>query len=309
MTYLKSNRQRITKWRILLLLDSKSPLNLLTNQPINILTNQPINILSNQPINHPPMTHKPIACITGASAGIGEATAHILAANGYQLILLARRKDRLETLAATLNSLYQTETYIQTLDVRSRSEVETVFAELPPEWKNIKVLVNNAGLASGLATIDKGDIDDWEVMIDTNIKGLLYVTRAAAPLLIANGNGHIINIGSIAGKEVYANGNVYCATKHAVDALNKAMRIDLAQHPVKVTAIHPGAVETEFSLVRFHGDAERAGKVYEGFENLVAQDIAEAIWFAVSRPAHVNINELIIMPTAQPIASIIHRKN
>jgi 3-hydroxy acid dehydrogenase/malonic semialdehyde reductase len=180
--------------------------------------------------------------------------------------------------------------------------------ELPSEWKQISVLVNNAGLASGLSPIEKGDIDDWDVMIDTNVKGLLYVTRNVAPLMIANGKGHIVNIGSIAGKEVYANGNVYCATKHAVDALNKAMRIDMAQYPIKVTAIHPGAVETEFSIVRFHGDESKAKKVYEGFENLVAQDIAEAIWFALSRPAHVNINELTIMPTAQPVASTIHRK-
>lgn len=255
------------------------------------------------------MTQKPIACITGASAGIGEATAHILAANGYRLILLARRKDRLETLARELESKYQTNCWIETLDVRSRNEVEQLFAQLPAEWKNIQVLVNNAGLASGLAPIEKGNVDDWDVMIDTNVKGLLYVTRSVTPLLIATGNAHIINIGSIAGKEVYANGNVYCATKHAVDALNKAMRIDLAQYPVKVTAIHPGAVETEFSVVRFHGDTEKAGKVYEGFENLIAQDIAEAIWFALARPAHVNINELTIMPTAQPIASVIHRKS
>lgn len=254
------------------------------------------------------MTQNPIACITGASAGIGEATAHILAANGYRLILLARRQDRLEALAQQLKAQYQTECWIQTLDVRSRKEVENVFSNLPAEWKNIRVLVNNAGLASGLAPIEKGDVDDWDVMIDTNIKGLLYVTRSATPLLIATGNAHIINIGSIAGKEVYANGNVYCATKHAVDALNKAMRIDLAQYPVKVTAIHPGAVETEFSVVRFHGDAEKAAKVYDGFENLIAQDIADAIWFALSRPAHVNINELTIMPTAQPAAGIIHRK-
>lgn len=253
------------------------------------------------------MNTKPIACITGASAGIGAATAHILAANGYNLILIARRKDKLEALAAALTAQYQTAIRIKTLDVRNRAEVQQTIESLPAEWKKINVLINNAGLASGLAPIDKGDIDDWEVMIDTNIKGLLYVTRNIAPLMIANGSGHIVNIGSIAGKEVYANGNVYCATKHAVDALNKSMRIDMAQYPVKVTAIHPGAVETEFSIVRFHGDETKAQKVYEGFENLVAQDIAEAIWFALSRPAHVNINELTIMPTAQPMAGIIHR--
>lgn len=249
-----------------------------------------------------------IACITGASAGIGEATARILASNGYNLLLIARRKNRIDTLAKELGTTFGIETYTCELDVRNRKQVEQTISELPEAWRKINILVNNAGLASGLGPIDKGDVDDWDVMIDTNIKGLLYITRSMLPYLIASANAHIINIGSIAGKEVYANGNVYCATKHAVDALNKAMRIDLAQYPIKVTAIHPGAVETEFSVVRFHGDAEKAKKVYEGFENLVAHDIAEALWFAVSRPAHVNINELTIMPTAQPIASIIHRK-
>jgi NADP-dependent 3-hydroxy acid dehydrogenase YdfG len=254
------------------------------------------------------MANTRIACITGASAGIGEATAHMLAANGFNLILIARRADKLSALADTLHKQYNISTLLQTLDVRNREAVTDTIEQLPQEWKNIEVLINNAGLASGLAPIEKGDMDDWDIMIDTNVKGLLYVTRAVTPLMIAFGKGHIINIGSIAGKEVYANGNVYCATKHAVDALNKAMRIDLAQYPIKVTAIHPGAVETEFSIVRFHGDTERAKTVYAGFENLVALDIAEAIWFALSRPAHVNINELTIMPTAQPIASVIHRK-
>jgi 3-hydroxy acid dehydrogenase/malonic semialdehyde reductase len=250
----------------------------------------------------------PIACITGASAGIGQATARILAANGYRLILIARRAERLEELASELKTAFNCPTLLRTLDVRNRADVQQTIEQLPEEWKSISVLINNAGLASGLSPIEKGDIDDWDVMIDTNVKGLLYVTRNIAPLMISNGKGHIVNIGSIAGKEVYANGNVYCATKHAVDALNKAMRIDLAQYPIKVTAIHPGAVETEFSVVRFHGDEDKAKKVYEGFENLVAEDIAEAIWFALSRPAHVNINELTIMPTAQPIASVIYRK-
>lgn len=254
------------------------------------------------------MSIKRIACITGASAGIGEATAHILAANGFDLLLIARREDKLTLLADTLLKKYKCKSLIRTVDVRNRLDVTQTIEQLPAEWKGIEVLINNAGLASGLAPIEKGDMDDWDIMIDTNVKGLLYVTRNITPLMIANGKGHIVNIGSIAGKEVYANGNVYCATKHAVDALNRAMRIDLAQYPIKVTAIHPGAVETEFSIVRFHGDAERAKTVYAGFENLVAQDIAEAIWFALSRPPHVNINELTIMPTAQPIASVIHRK-
>jgi len=247
------------------------------------------------------------ALITGASSGIGEATASLLAASGYRLILNARRVDRVQQLAEKLTQTLGTQCLIVPFDVRHRSEVEQAIAQLPPDWKNIDVLVNNAGLASGLAPIESGDMDDWEVMIDTNIKGLLFVTRQVIPLMIAHGSGHIINIGSIAGKEVYANGNVYCSTKHAVDALNRAMRIDLAKYPIKVSAVHPGAVETEFSIVRFKGDAERAKKVYEGFENLVAADIADAIGYILSRPPHVNINDLIIMPTAQPCAGVIHR--
>jgi 3-hydroxy acid dehydrogenase/malonic semialdehyde reductase len=250
-----------------------------------------------------------IAFITGASAGIGAATAKLLASQQYNLILAARRVDTLKRLSNELNSQFGISTLVVKLDVSNRNEVSETIAAFPAEWKKINILVNNAGLASGLSSIDEGDIDDWDVMIDTNVKGLLYVTRNIIPLMINNESGHIINIGSIAGKEVYANGNVYCATKHAVDALNKAMRIELAKFPIKVTAIHPGAVETEFSVVRFHGDKERADKVYEGFENLIADDIADAIWFAISRPAHVNINELTIMPTAQPVASVIHRKS
>lgn len=248
------------------------------------------------------------AFITGASSGIGEAIAHILAANGYRLILAARRIDRLTSLSQQLFQTYNTDVYTLALDVRYRDQVAEAVASLPEEWRKIDVLVNNAGLASGLSSIEAGDMDDWDVMIDTNVKGLLYVTRTVLPLMTEQSYGHIINIGSIAGKEVYANGNVYCATKHAVDALNKSMRIDLAKYPIKVTSVNPGAVETEFSIVRFHGDTERAKKVYEGFENLLASDIAEAVWFALSRPAHVNINELVIMPTAQPVAGIIHRK-
>lgn len=249
-----------------------------------------------------------IAFITGASAGIGEATAHILASNGYHLILNARRKDRIEKLAIDLKNQFGVNCHCLVFDVRLHTEVKNAIESLPLEWQNIDVLVNNAGLASGLAPIYDGDLNDWEAMFDTNVKGLLYVSKYILPILKNKGSGHVINIGSIAGKEVYANGNVYCATKHAVDALSKGMRIELAPFGVKVTAIHPGAVETEFSIVRFHGDEEKAKKVYEGFENLVAADIAEAIWFCVNRPFRVNINELIIMPTAQPIASIINRK-
>lgn len=249
------------------------------------------------------------ALITGASAGIGKATAVILAAQQYNLILVARRMESLNDLAQQLEKEYGIAVYCIKLDVRDKVAVQQSISQLPEKWQRIDVLVNNAGLASGLNTIDEGDTDDWDVMIDTNIKGLLYVTRAVVPFMKKHQIGHIINIGSIAGKEIYNNGNVYCATKHAVDALNKSMRLELSRFPIKVTAIHPGAVETEFSIVRFHGDVERATKVYEGFENLVADDIAEAIWFAVSRPAHVNINELTIMPTAQPAAGLIHRKS
>jgi NADP-dependent 3-hydroxy acid dehydrogenase YdfG len=249
-----------------------------------------------------------IAFITGASAGIGEATANTLAREGYHLILNARRADRLEALKTRLEKDHGINVRLCVFDVRSREEVAKAIAALPEEWKKIDVLVNNAGLASGLAPIDEGNMDDWDLMIDTNIKGLLYVTRHIIPLMIARHTGHIVNIGSIAGKETYANGNVYCSTKHAVDALNKSMRIDLLKHEIKVTGIHPGAVETEFSIVRFKGDTERARKVYEGFESLVAADVAEAILFAVSRPRHVNINELTIMPLAQAQAGAIQRK-
>jgi len=249
-----------------------------------------------------------IALITGATSGIGEATAELFAREGYNLILTGRRAERLEKVAARLNKKYDVEVATSSFDVRSRDEVVENLDGLPAKWKKVNVLVNNAGLSQGLDPIDEGDYDDWDTMIDTNVKGLLYVSKIVANWMISNGHGHIINIGSIAGKEVYPNGNVYCASKHAVDALSKAMRIDLLPHGIKVTAVHPGAVETEFSLVRFKGDEKRAKKVYEGFEALAAVDIAETIWFAVSRPAHVNINELIVMPTAQATAGNIFRK-
>ncbi len=250
----------------------------------------------------------PAAFITGTSAGIGRAIAENLAAQGYRLILNARRTDKIEALATSLKENHGTECLLLPFDVRDRKAVEVAIESLPDNWKKIDVLVNNAGLAMGLSSIEEGNVDDWEVMIDTNIKGLLYVTRNVLPLMIAAGKGHVVNIGSIAGKESYANGNVYCSTKTAVDALNRSMRIDLAKFPIKVSAVHPGAVETEFSIVRFKGDEDLAAKVYLGFENLVAADVAEAVWFILSRPAHVNINDLIIMPTAQPMAGVIHRK-
>jgi 3-hydroxy acid dehydrogenase / malonic semialdehyde reductase len=249
-----------------------------------------------------------IALITGATAGIGEATAELFAREGYDLILTGRRKERLDHVANRLNKKYNVDVATSSFDVRDRQEVVDTLNGLPAKWKKVNVLVNNAGLSQGLDPIDKGDYDDWDRMIDTNVKGLLYVSKIVANWMIEHGHGHIINIGSIAGKEVYANGNVYCASKHAVDALSKAMRIDLLPHGIKVTAVHPGAVETEFSIVRFKGDEKRAKKVYEGFDALSAVDIAETIWFAVSRPAHVNINELIVMPTAQANAGTIFRK-
>ena len=249
-----------------------------------------------------------IALITGATAGIGEACAHVFAREGYNLILTGRRLDRLEKLAGHLNEKYNIEVAVSSFDVRDREQVIENLEGLPGQWKKVDVLINNAGLSQGLDPIQKGSYDDWETMIDTNVKGLLYVSRVVSNWMINNGYGHIINLGSIAGKEVYANGNVYCATKHAVDALNKGMRIDLLPHGIKVTAVHPGAVETEFSEVRFKGDRERAKKVYEGFEPLAAADIAETIWFVASRPAHVNINDLVIMPTAQANAGTIFRK-
>ncbi|MBI3258312.1 MAG: SDR family oxidoreductase [Ignavibacteriae bacterium] len=252
--------------------------------------------------------NKPIVDITGASSGIGLATAKRLASEGYALILNARRQDRLDEIARVLHQEYGAQCLVQCFDVRVRAEVEKAIASLPEEWRNIDVLVNNAGLAMGMSSIEEGNIDDWEVMIDTNIKGLLYMTRTILPIMIANNKGHIVNIGSIAGKETYPNGNVYCATKTAVDALNKSMRIDLVKYPIKVTAVNPGAVETEFSVVRFKGDIERANKVYEGFENLIGEDVADAISYVISRPPHVNINDLIIMPVAQAQAGIIHRK-
>ena len=249
-----------------------------------------------------------IALITGATAGIGEATAELFAREGYDLVLTGRRKERLDHVAHRLNKKYNVDVATSPFDVRDRHEVVDTLNGLPAKWKKVNVLVNNAGLSQGLDPIDKGDYDDWDRMIDTNVKGLLYVSKIVANWMIDHGHGHIINIGSIAGKEVYANGNVYCASKHAVDALSKAMRIDLLPHGIKVTAVHPGAVETEFSIVRFKGDEKRAKKVYEGFDALSAEDIAETIWFAVSRPAHVNINELIVMPTAQANAGTIFRK-
>ena len=248
-----------------------------------------------------------IALITGATAGIGEACARLFAEQQYDLILLARRTERLDSLAEELSTEFGVKVKTLVIDVRQKEAVQKL-EKLPEEWKKVDVLINNAGLSRGLDPINAGDTDDWDVMIDTNVKGLLYVTKIVSNWMIKYRSGHIINIGSIAGKETYINGNVYCATKYAVDSLNQAMRIDLLPHKIKVTGIHPGAVETEFSEVRFKGDKERAKKVYDGFEPLHAQDIAETIWFAVSRPAHVNINDMIVMPTAQANTTHILRE-
>lgn len=248
--------------------------------------------------------------ITGASSGIGAACAQVLAKEGnYRLLLCARRADRLAALSQEIQKRHANiEIHTFTLDVRDNNKVKEAISSLPSEWQNVDILINNAGLSQGLDALQDGDTDDWDRMIDTNIKGLLYVSRAVIPLLKKSAQAHIINIGSIAGKEVYPNGNVYCATKHAVDALNKAMRIDLLPFSIKVTAINPGMVETEFSEVRFKGDKEKAKNVYNGVVPLSGTDIAETISFVLSRPTHVNINDLLIMPTAQANGTVVNRK-
>ena len=249
-----------------------------------------------------------IALVTGATAGIGKATAEILAENGYNLIITGRRKELLEQLKNELGIKYKSDVLALNFDIRDRKQTEDVIDNLPKKWLSIDILINNAGLAAGLAPIQEGSVDDWEQMIDTNIKGVLFITRKIVPAMVKKCSGHIVNISSIAAKELYEKGSVYCATKHAVDALTKGMRIDLVKHGIKVTSISPGAVETEFSLVRFKGDKARADKVYEGLMPLSADDVAEAVWFAVSRPAHVNINDMLIMPTTQANATIFLRK-
>lgn len=246
------------------------------------------------------------ALITGATSGIGKACAIKFAQNKYDLILTGRREDRLLKLKAELQKEFDNKITTLTFDVRDREAVKNAIATL--KGQTINVLVNNAGLAAGMDNIQNGSMDDWDQMIDTNIKGLLYVTRNVAPMMVENKSGHIINIGSIAGKEVYPKGNVYCASKHAVDALTKGMRIDLLESGIKVTQIAPGAVETEFSMVRFKGDQETADNVYKGFEPLHAEDIAGVVFYVTSLPPHVNINDLLIMPTAQASATNLIRR-
>jgi NADP-dependent 3-hydroxy acid dehydrogenase YdfG len=249
---------------------------------------------------------KKIIFITGATAGFGKAIAEIFSKNDYDIIINGRRKERLDELEKELRK-NGADVLKLPFDVRDNKAVQQAIQNLSDKWKNINILVNNAGLAQGLNLIQDGDLQDWETMIDTNIKGLLYVSKAVMPLLIKTGNAHIINIGSIAGKEVYQKGNIYCATKHAVDAITKAMRIDMLEHGIKVTGICPGAAETEFSLVRYKGDVEKAKNVYKGFTPLNAQDIAEIVFFVATRPPHVCINDIIITPTAQANSVYIHK--
>ena len=246
------------------------------------------------------------ALVTGATSGIGKATAFMLAKHNYNLIITGRRLKRLQDFEKELKEEFNIEVLILNFDIRDRKETKKQIENIPDSFKNIDVLINNAGLASGLDLIHEADIDDWEKMIDTNIKGLLYISRAIMPGMVERKSGHIVNISSIAGKETYFKGNVYCATKHAVEALTKAMRIDMLPFGIKVTSIAPGAVNTEFSFVRL-SDKEAADKVYEGFNPLYAKDIADSVEFAVTRPAHVNINDILIMPTAQANSSHTHR--
>lgn len=248
-----------------------------------------------------------IAFITGATSGIGKATALEFAKHNYDIIITGRRNERLQELKATVEKEHTVKVLTLCFDVQDEQQVKHAIHSLPQEFLKIDVLVNNAGLAAGLAPIQDGEVHHWEQMIDTNIKGLLYVSKYVSALMISQKKGHIINIGSIAGKEVYANGNVYCATKHAVDALNKGMRIDLLPHHIRVSAVNPGMVETEFSIVRFNGDEERAKKVYENIVPLKPEDIAETIYWIASRPAHVNINDILIMPTIQATATTVLR--
>ena len=245
------------------------------------------------------------AFITGATSGIGRATALLFAANGIQLILCGRRKERLEALQNELSG--QTKVHILCFDVRDKEAAFAAIESLPDEFSTIDILVNNAGNAHGLDPIQTGSTDDWDAMIDINVKGLLYISKAIIPKMIDAKGGHIINVGSTAGKEVYPNGNVYCASKHAVDAINKGMRMDLNKHGIRVGAVHPGLVETEFSEVRFKGDSDRAKNVYKGFEPLRADDIADIIHFVVTRPYHVNIADLIVLPTAQASSTIVNK--
>lgn len=246
-----------------------------------------------------------IALVTGATSGIGKATAIALARLGYDIIATGRRQDRLSALSGELP--HGTRLLTLQFDVRDKEAVFEKLGKLPQEWKNIEVLINNAGNAHGFDPIQNGSVDDWDAMMDINVKGLLYVSKAIIPSMTQRNRGTIVNIGSIAGKEVYLNGNVYCASKHAVDALTKGMRMDLNPFGIRVIGVHPGLVETEFSLIRFKGDADRSASVYKGFEPLTAEDIADTIAFAVSRPPHVVLADIVILPTAQGAATLVKK--
>ncbi len=249
-----------------------------------------------------------IVLITGASSGIGAACAEIFAEAGAKLILVARRQDRLEEIGRELKEKYSCQSHLIRLDVRDRDQVAATFASLPPEWCAVDVLINNAGLSRGLDKLYQGNIDDWEEMIDTNVKGLLYVTRSLVPGMVARDRGHIVNIGSIAGHQTYPGGNVYCGSKAAVRSISEGLKQDLLGTAIRVTSIDPGMVETEFSQVRFHGDSDRAQQVYQNLTPLTAYDIAEVIFFCVTRPAHVNISEMLLVPTDQATATLVHRR-
>lgn len=251
---------------------------------------------------------KKIALITGATSGLGKAIALRLAKEGYDVIITGRRKEKLEELEKEIEVKYESRVYSLCFDIRVYDQVETAIASLPQDWQHIDVLVNNAGLAVGLDPIQQGVVEDWERMIDTNIKGLLYMTRVVSPGMVARRSGHIINMGSIAGKAVYPNGGVYCATKYAVNALSQGMRMDMLPYGIRVTQICPGAVETEFSLVRFKGNQGKADSVYTGYESLVADDIANAVYYAVTQPAHVDIQDMLVMPTAQATGNMFHKQ-
>ncbi|MBK6338121.1 MAG: SDR family NAD(P)-dependent oxidoreductase [Bacteroidetes bacterium] len=249
-----------------------------------------------------------IAFITGSTSGIGEATAWKFAAEGWHVIISGRRIEKLNTLAARIQEKHQVAVLPLCFDITQLEEVKNSIHSLSGKWKNIGVLVNNAGLAVGRSPLQEGLYEDWDRMIDTNMKGLLYVTREIVPLFIANKKGHIINIGSLAGHEYYGGGNVYCGTKHAVKAITRSMRIDLLKEGIKVSAVSPGAVETEFSVVRYKGNKEMADKTYDGFEPLKAEDVAESIYFIANQPKHVNIEEILVLPTAQASTSIIFKQ-
>ncbi|MCM0593789.1 MAG: SDR family oxidoreductase [Gloeotrichia echinulata IR180] len=249
-----------------------------------------------------------IVFITGASSGIGTACAKIFAGAGAKLILAARRLERLQQLADALGKEFGNQIYLLELDVRDRSAVESAISTLPPSWSDIDILVNNAGLSRGLDKLHEGDFQDWEEMIDTNIKGLLYLTRYVVPGMVNRGRGHVVNLGSIAGHQTYPGGNVYCATKAAVKALSEGLKQDLLGTPVRITSVDPGMVETEFSEVRFHGDTDRAKRVYQGVTPLTPDDVADVIFFCVTRSPHVNINQVVLMPVDQASATLLNRR-